>query len=341
MAPAAAVRGTEAEPPLIAESGAMQEVAALVAKVAPTNVPVLIDGEPGTGKESVARAIHRQSPRADRPFIRVNCGAIRPSELAVTLFGGHEPDAEPWEPPRRGLLELARDGTAFLADVHRLPRWTQARVSELLKENCLGRPDGAGPSALDVRLVSSTSCNLDAALSNGRFDGNLYYLLSVIAIHVPPLRRRREDIRPLAKHCLTQTLAQQDVRAGGRPRRFTPRAWQRLLNHDWPGNLLELASVVARAVAVSDSPEIGEEALALCSRQAPVRRDDTMSVPVAGSLREIERAVIEVVIRRHGGNKAAAARAWACTGGSCIACCRTTNTCPSGQFPLCWIPGRV
>ncbi|MGA2616957.1 MAG: sigma 54-interacting transcriptional regulator [Thermoguttaceae bacterium] len=309
VAPTAAGRGAEAEAPLIAESAAMQAVAALVAKIAPTSAPVLIRGEPGTGKETVARAIHRQSPRADRPFVRVNCGAIRPAELAVTLFGGHEPDAEPWEPPRRGLIELARDGTAFLADVHRLPRWAQARVSALLQENCLGGSGGGRSPPLDVRMVSSTSCNLDAAMGDGRFDGNLYYLLSIITIHVPPLRGRREDIRPLAKRCLAQMLAQQEMGAGGRPHRFTPRAWQRLLNHDWPGNLLELASVVARAVAVSDGPEIGEESLALGSRQAPLRRDDTIAVPVAGSLRQIERAVIEVVIRRYRGNKAAAARA--------------------------------
>jgi DNA-binding NtrC family response regulator len=292
---------------LVARSPAMHEVCRLLAKVGPTRAAVLIHGEPGTGKELVARELHRQSPRAEGPFVKVNCGAIRKAELAATLFGRKRQAAEAGQPAGRGMIERARRGTLFLANVERLPRWSQRQLLAALQEQCLSDLDGLRCPPPDVRLAASTTCDLQADVAKDRFDGYLYYVLSVVTIHVPPLRQRREDIPLLIERCLAQLLAQRGV-VGGIPYRCTPEAWQCLLEHDWPGNLPELAAVVARAVALADGRQIDRQAIVWAPRQVRPTAGDSISVPLVGALRQIERQIIEEVIERYQGNKAAAAR---------------------------------
>jgi len=280
----------------------------LAAKIAPTDAAVLIRGEPGVGKELVARAIHRQSRRAAGPFVCVTLGAIPETELEAWLFGREQGDCAGDRPVQGGLLEAANGGTIFLADVDCLPLWAQVQLFAVLQRGCVLRRPSLPPMPLDVRVIASTCCDLEAAVAEGRFHGGLYYVFSAVSIHVPPLRERPQDIKILAERCLAQTLLRQGIGAEQGQYHLTPAAWQCLLNHTWPGNLFELSSVVAHAVALTDGPLIGKEAIALVPASALGRGSETISVPLAGGLRQIERYILDEVIQRCRGNKAAAAR---------------------------------
>jgi DNA-binding NtrC family response regulator len=297
----------ETEDFFIAESAVMCEVRDLAAKVATTDAAVLIHGEAGAGKDLVARAIHRQSRHAGGAFVLVNCGAIREAELDARLFGPNRQDLAGDDQVRWGLLQESHGGTIFLSNVEHLPRWAQARLYDVLGGSANG-PAGSRLVPCDARLIASTACDLEAAVAEGRFHGGLYYRLQVVDIHVPPLRLRHQDLKILAERYLARVLAKQGVAADQRPYRFAEEAWQCLLHHDWPGNLPELANVVARAVAMADNHEIGVESLALTPRKAKAPGCDTIAVPLTGNLQAMERQIIDEVIQRHRGNKAAAAR---------------------------------
>jgi DNA-binding NtrC family response regulator len=306
---AAAAAAEEADLPLVAESPAMRALQGFVAKIASTDVAVLLRGEPGTRVDLVARAIHRHSRRAAGPLAHVVCKGIYEAELEAVLFGHQPQGVAEGQPSRPGLLESARGGTLFLIDVEGLPLWAQVRLFDALFRNDGGRFAGAQPAPPDVRLIASTSCDLEGAVAEGRFYGGLYYLLNVTSVWVPPLRERRQDIKALVEYYLRQALAAQGIDARKTPWSFTEGAWQRLLNHDWPGNLPELAGVVTHAVAVSEHTSIGETAIACGPRKPESRSADTASVLLSGNLHEIERHILEEMIQRCGGNKAAAARA--------------------------------
>ena len=289
-----------ADEPLVARSEAMRRVCDLVAKIAPTMAAVLIRGEPGAGKATVARAIHRKSRHASGPFFQVNCKAIREADLPVRLFCDYcrASGANQWE---------AQGGTVFFSQVDHLPLWAQLQLLEVLKTGCVHRCSTPRPAPMDLRLIASTSEDLEAALTEGRFSPALYYYLNVITVHVPPLRQRPQDFDLLAQRCLEQTVARQD--AGKGPTwSFAPEARQCLRSYGWPGNLPELASVVERAVAMSDGPQIGKDAVDFAPPAAPDGRRGTLPVPMLGNFRQIERKIVEEVIQRSGGNKAAAAR---------------------------------
>lgn len=286
--------------PLVARSEAMRRVCELVAKIAPTMAAVLIRGEPGVGKAAVARAIHHKSRRAGGPFFRVNCKAIREADLPVRLFCDYCQDSgtNRWE---------VQGGTVFFSQVDHLPLWAQLQLLEVLKTGCAPCCPSQWPAPPDVRLIASTSADLEAAVAEGRFSPALYYYLNVITLHVPPLRQRPQDFDLMAQRCLAQTVARED--AGKGPTwSFAPDAWQRLRSYGWPGNLPELASVVGRAVAMSDGPQIGKDAIDFTPPAALGGRCGTFPVPMVGNLRQIEREIVEEVIQRSGGNKAAAAR---------------------------------
>jgi DNA-binding NtrC family response regulator len=304
-APDTAGGGDGADDSIVARSAAMRQVCDLVAKIAPTVAALLIRGEPGVGKGTVARAIHRQSRRAGGPFVRLNCKAIRELELAARLFGAPRRDVEG---NQQGLLQEALGGTVFLSQVDHLPFWAQVQLLDALRSGCVQRfGDLLLPTPLDVRVIASTSGDLEAAVAEGRFSRGLYYYLNVVAVRVPPLRQRPQDFEILAQRCLEQTVARQGI-AKEPPWHFSAGAWECLRSYDWPGNLLELASVAARAVAMSDGLEIGREAIDLPPPRAPGDRCGTFPVPLAGDLRQIERLIVDEVVQRNGGNKAAAAR---------------------------------
>jgi DNA-binding NtrC family response regulator len=288
--------------PIVAQSAAMRQVCDLVAKIAPTGAPVLIRGELGVGKRTVARAIHRQSRCASGPFVCVNCMAIQEAELSAQLFGIHQRDVEG---KQQSLMQEAQGGTVFLSQVEHLPLWAQVQLLDALQSGCVHCCAGPLPARMDVRVIASTSGDLEAGMAEGRFSRKLYYYLNVVAMRVPPLRERSQDFETLTQRCLAQTVAGQSVVNGPRWR-FTAGAWECLRSYDWPGNLPELASVVAHAVAMSDGPAIGKEAIDFAPLR--VKGCETFSVPLIGDLRQIERSIVNEVIQRCGGNKTAAAR---------------------------------
>jgi formate hydrogenlyase transcriptional activator len=209
---------------------------------------VLITGETGTGKELIARAIHRRSPRASRPFVPVNCGAIPPSLTTSELFG-HEKGAFTGAVQRHlGRFELAEGGTIFLDEVGELPQETQIALLRVLQERTFERVGGGKVIPTDVRVIAATNRDLDRAIADSSFRGDLYYRLSVFPLHVPPLRERPADI-PLLVEYLTQRYAAQlgkTITSVGRS------TMDLLTSYDWPGNVRELQNVIQRAVILSE-----------------------------------------------------------------------------------------
>jgi formate hydrogenlyase transcriptional activator len=240
---------------IVGSSEALRRVLLLVAKVAATDSTVLVTGETGTGKELVARAIHRRSPRASRPFVCVNCGAIAPSLITSELFG-HEKGAFTGAMQRRlGRFELADGGTIFLDEVGELPPETQVSLLRVLQERTFERVGGGKPIPTDVRVIAATNRDLGKATAEGAFRADLYYRLSVFPIHVPPLRERSGDV-PLLVEYLTQRYAH---KAGKRITGVSRRTMDLLMAYDWPGNVRELQNVIQRAVILCEGTLVVEE----------------------------------------------------------------------------------
>jgi len=233
---------------IVGTSAPLRQVMALVGKVATTDSTVLITGETGTGKELIARAIHKRSPRAARPFVSVNCGAIPAALVASELFG-HEKGAFTGAVQRRlGRFELAEGGTIFLDEAGELPPETQVALLRVLQERTFERVGGTKPIPADVRVVAATNRNLDEAIADGSFRRDLYYRLSVFPIELPPLRERAGDI-PLLVEYLTRRYA---AKMGKTIRSIERRSKELLTAYDWPGNIRELQNVIQRAVILCD-----------------------------------------------------------------------------------------
>ena len=234
---------------VVGSSPALRAVLLRVAKVAPTDATVLITGETGTGKELIARAIHSGSARAARPIVSVNCAATPASLIAAELFG-HERGAFTGALQRRsGRFELAAGGTLFLDEVGELPIETQIALLRVLQEREFERVGGTTTIRADVRVVAATNRDLEAAIADGAFRSDLYYRLNVFPIEVPPLRERREDIRPLAEVFLTRYAR----RAGKTIRGICHETLALLEAYSWPGNIRELQNVIERSVVMCES----------------------------------------------------------------------------------------
>jgi two-component system nitrogen regulation response regulator NtrX len=232
---------------IVGRSFALRQVLDRVEKVAPTDARVLVTGENGTGKELVARAIHRLSPRADKAFIELNCAAI-PSELIESeLFGHMKGSFTGAHEDRAGKFELADGGTLFLDEIGDMSLQAQAKVLRALQEGIVTRVGGAKPIQVDVRVLAATNKELEEEIKGGRFREDLYYRLNVIPLHVPPLRERREDIAMLVRH-FVETNARE---ANLRPRQFTDEALEHMQRMDWPGNVRELRNTVERLLILS------------------------------------------------------------------------------------------
>jgi transcriptional regulator with GAF, ATPase, and Fis domain len=234
---------------IVGTSLPLRAVLSQVSKVAPTDSTVLLTGETGTGKELIARAIHKRSPRSARAFVAVNCAAIPPSLSASELFG-HEKGAFTGALQRRqGRFELADGGTIFLDEVGELPAETQIMLLRVLQEREFERVGGSGSVRVNVRVIAATNRDLHAAVADGTFRADLFYRLSVFPLDVPALRNRRSDV-PLLVEYFTHRYAR---RLGKRIRRVTQETSQLLQSYDWPGNIRELQNVIERAVIVCDS----------------------------------------------------------------------------------------
>ncbi len=233
---------------MVGESSAILDVKAMIEKVAPTNARVLITGENGTGKELVARALHEQSTRTKSPFIEVNCAAI-PSELIESNLFGHEKGSFTSAiKQRKGNFELAHGGTLFLDEIGDMSLSAQAKVLRALQENKIMRVGGEKDITVDVRIIAATNKDLNEEIANKRFREDLYHRLSVILIHVPPLRERTEDIPLLANHFLEDISLQ----AGKAPMQITDEAIKELQKIEWTGNIREFRNVLERLAILCD-----------------------------------------------------------------------------------------
>ena len=237
---------------MVGQSFALRALQEKIARVAGTPARVLISGENGTGKELVARAIHRESPRREKPFVEVNCAAIPQELIESELFGHMRGSFTGAVNDRAGKFEQADGGTLFLDEIGDMSLTAQAKVLRVLQDNVVTRIGGAKTIQVDVRVLAATNKNLEEEIANGRFREDLYYRLNVVPLHVPPLRERREDIPQLVAYFLQQ-LAE---REGVPPRGVTEEAVQRLQSLEWPGNVRELRNTVERLLILASGPAI-------------------------------------------------------------------------------------
>ncbi|HGT3366671.1 TPA: sigma 54-interacting transcriptional regulator [Pseudomonas aeruginosa] len=253
----------EGEHELLGESLAVRDLRRLLAKLAPTDSPVLIRGESGTGKELVARTLHRQSRRVDKPFVAINCGAI-PEHLIQSELFGHEKGAFTGAHQRKvGRIEAADGGTLFLDEIGDLPLELQANLLRFLQEQQIERVGGSWPVEVDVRVLAATHVDLEAAIDAGTFREDLYYRLNVLQVGTAPLRERSEDLPLLANH-FSRLYS---LETGRRPRRFSEDALAAMAMHAWPGNVRELANRVRRGLVLAEGKQIEAQDLGLeCAR---------------------------------------------------------------------------
>jgi two-component system nitrogen regulation response regulator NtrX len=242
----------EARYEMVGRSYAIRALIDTIERVAPTPARVLITGENGTGKELVARAVHRLSTRSGEPFIEVNCAAI-PSELIESeLFGHMKGSFTGAVSDRAGKFELADGGTLFLDEIGDMSLAAQAKVLRVLEDGVVTRIGGAKPTAVDVRVIAATNKNLEHEIAEGHFRQDLFYRLNVVPVSVPPLRDRREDIPALVQH-FVNLLTQ---REGMAPRGVAPDAMERLTSYDWPGNVRELRNTVERLLILTTANRV-------------------------------------------------------------------------------------
>lgn len=285
---------------IVGRSTRMLEVYKLVARVASSSSTVLIQGESGTGKELIARAIHYNSPRADKPFVVVDCGALAETLLESELFGHVKGAFTGAIANKKGLLEEADGGTCFLDEIGDIGPSVQAKLLRFLQEREIKRVGGTEGIKLDVRVIAATHQDLEALVKEGRFREDLFYRLSVVSLLLPPLRERKEDIPLLAEHFLSKYASQSRREIS----HISPEAMALLCEHDWPGNVRELEHVIERAVALTANPVLLPEDL-----PPKLRREAGTEVPEGRplTLKELERQHIQRVLRVAGGNKKLAA----------------------------------
>jgi DNA-binding NtrC family response regulator len=288
---------------LIGRSAAMQEVFELIRRLTDNPVSVLITGESGTGKELVARALHFNGRRADKPFAPVNCAAIPDNLLESELFGYKKGAFTDATHDRRGLLEEANGGSVFFDEVAELSPALQAKLLRVLQEREVKPLGSSQRIPVDVRVLSATNRDLDQLMRTGVFRHDLYYRLNVVTVHIPPLRERPDDILPLAGHLLRQAA----TRAEKEVDRIAPDAARALLAYDWPGNVRQLENVMERAVALCRGDRIEQTDLPA----ALLHRDpaDVAAAAAEGlTLAQLEQSFIRHVLEQEQGNKSRAAQ---------------------------------
>ncbi|CAB1074547.1 Response regulator of zinc sigma-54-dependent two-component system [Olavius algarvensis Delta 1 endosymbiont] len=290
---------------IIGQSPAMKKLFETMALVAPSEATVLIVGESGTGKELIANAIHQNSSRKDRPFIKVNCAALPETLLESELFGHEKGSFTGAIAKKQGRFQLAHKSSIFLDEIAEMEPAIQAKILRVLQEREFEPLGGTQTIKIDTRVIAATNKNLEAEITAGRFREDLYYRLNVVTLDVPPLRERREDIPHLADHFLKHYVKKNRRLIQG----FTPRATDLLMRYEWPGNVRELENIIERAVIMSrgevitpmefpsDIQELDEELKGLQISLTPGR-----------SLKEVEKAMILRTLEETGGNRTHAAR---------------------------------
>jgi DNA-binding NtrC family response regulator len=293
---------------IVARSAKMQEVLAVVDRVAPANSTVLLGGESGAGKDLVARAIHQHSRRASGPFLKINCAAIPENLLESELFGYEKGAFTGAVASKPGKFELADKGSIFLDEIGDVPPAIQVKLLRVLQEREFERLGGTKTLKVDVRLIAATNRDLRVALEQGTFREDLYYRLNVVPINIPPLREHKEDIPDLVRVFLDRFGHEAGKQVSG----ITPAAMKRLMEFHWPGNVRELENIIERAVALRSGDMIDAEDIRLDMSPARPHAAETDSgapfPPPGVTLDEFEDEIIREALRRAAGNKSQAAR---------------------------------
>ncbi|RKX93628.1 MAG: sigma-54-dependent Fis family transcriptional regulator, partial [Spirochaetes bacterium] len=282
---------------IIGKSPAMKKVFETIELVAPSKANVLIYGESGTGKEMIADAIHHNSPRRDKPYIKVHCAAIPETLLESELFG-HEKGAFTGAVSRkRGRFELANHGTIFLDEIGELSLQMQVKLLRVIQEREFVRVGGEESIKVDVRIISATNKDLKEAVKNGTFREDLYYRLNVVSIYVPPLRERKDDIPLLVHKFIEEFSKENNKQIDG----ITNGALQALISYDWPGNVRELRNVIESIVVLTKNKIITEEDIPhyILNKE----EKSYIKIPIGTSLQEAEKRLIEFTLQNTGGNK--------------------------------------
>ena len=300
-APGGAPPITPAFEGMISREPSMRHVFDLIERVAPAEAAVTILGDTGTGKELVARALHRLSPRREAPFIPVNCSAIAASLIESELFGHERGAFSGADRLRKGAVEEAHGGTVFLDEIGELPLELQPKLLRTLEQGEVKRVGASRPLTVNVRILAATHRDLRAQVRAGKFREDLFYRLCVVPITLPPLRARRGDVGILAKHFLAHAAPR------GLPLRFSAEALARLEAHDWPGNVRQLRNTVQRALLFrGEGIEITSSAVTFDDARGATAAPDDDTLYLRGlTLEEIEREAIRLSLRRHRGKRAA------------------------------------
>jgi transcriptional regulator with GAF, ATPase, and Fis domain len=302
-------------PQIVGEDPQLKQVSLALHRAAATDTTVLLEGESGTGKELFARALHALSPRADGPFVAINCAAIPETLLETELFG-HEKGAFTGASARKpGKFELAHRGTLFLDEIGDLPLSLQAKILRALEEKEFERVGGTLPLKVDVRVVAATNRNLKAAVAARQYREDLFFRLSVFPILIPPLRERTNDIITLARYFIDRFCRELNKR----PLVLSPAAEEELLTYPWPGNVRELQNCIERAAILTEGDTIHPRHLSLsfrAPRAAPPEDESPwLKIDLSGSmgdasrrvLAEVERRKIEQALKEAAGNRSRAA----------------------------------
>jgi DNA-binding NtrC family response regulator len=287
---------------IIGRSSRMKQVFDLIIQAAPSRSTILITGESGTGKELVARAVHTNSPRADRAFVTVNSGNLPPDLLESTLFGHVKGAFTGAVYPKKGLCDMADKGSIFFDEIGNIPLETQAKLLRVMQEREFMRLGGMETIKVDVRIIAATNCNLRQMMEEGRFREDLYYRLHVISVFLPPLRDRKEDIPLLAQHFL-EKYGVENNRPG---LELTPDALDLMMEYDWPGNVRELENVIERAVVLTSGPRIDANLIPDHVRKTPSFQIPQFVVPPEGIsfkdvITDFEKRLIESTREAAGG----------------------------------------
>lgn len=295
---------------LLGQSSAMQRLRQLIRKVARTQATVLIQGESGTGKELVARALYRESPRADAPFIKINCAAV-PENLIESEFFGHEKGSFTGALTKReGRFELAHGGTILLDEISEVSPQVQAKLLRVLQEREFERVGGSRTIKVDVRVIATTNRRLEESVERKEFRQDLFFRLNVVPMHIAPLRERRKDIPELCSQFLQHFSRKHGVKIEG----ISPTCLELLQQHDWPGNVRELQNVIERAVILCDRDELDPAHLGLSLPARTMSTTAAAAAPVGegreeglSPLAEVERQHILFALEQCGGNRTHAA----------------------------------
>jgi transcriptional regulator with GAF, ATPase, and Fis domain len=283
---------------IVGTSRPMQEVFRKVDKVASTDISVLITGETGTGKELIAREIHRRSPRRDLPFVTINCGAIPENLLESELFGHVKGSFTGAVANKAGKFQAADGGTLFLDEIGEMPLNLQVKILRAIQEKIVVKVGDTRPEAVDIRILAATNRELEEEIRQARFREDLYYRLNVVNLHLPPLRDRGDDIPVIARYLLSRYSKEYDTRVKG----FSPNAAVAIRKYDWPGNIREMENRLKKAIVLAEGNLIGPEDLGLSGDALP------SILSLAAAKEKFQRDYINEVLALNNGNRTKTAR---------------------------------